>query len=77
MKKKEYKLKKNQIIRNVNNKKYLKVICVDKDYAIMAHTNKKGTKTSFKALFAITPVYTIFNDSDWCYSGNYIYTIIK
>ena len=44
--------KKNQVIKTKHG--YFKCICVDADTAVYAPSNKSGTKTRYRNLFAVS-----------------------
>ena len=70
------KLKKDQVIKDLSNGKYYTVICSDEEYAILAKSNKKGTRVKLSKLFAIDPHY--YRDEDGtCYSNGYIFEVVK
>lgn len=78
-KKLEKKLKKNQIIEDLSKgtqHKYWKVVCVDQEYAVLAYSNKTGTKVKLTVLFIISPKYIYYEEDNSCDSNNYMFKIL-
>lgn len=76
---KSKKLKKGNIFTDLSFNpmhKYWKVICVDSEYAVVAKSNKKGSRTDLTTLWVIPPNYTYYKDTNDCWAGNYKFRLI-